>query len=72
MNKVAKYITRGGERWDNIAYLAYGDAFRYGEIILANPNVPKYDVFPQGVTVNVPVSTESESAALNLPPWKRA
>ncbi len=72
MNKVAKYTTRGGERWDNISALAYGNPFRYGELIEANPNVPKYDVFPQGVVINVPVSNESQSAALNLPPWKRA
>ena len=70
MAKVYSYTTKGGERWDNISYAAWGDASAWPEIMAANPNLPKYDVFPQGGKVNIPIKNKSESAALNLPPWK--
>jgi phage tail protein X len=69
--KQAKYITVQGDRWDTIAYKAYGDATRITPLVEANPHVPKSAVLPSGLTINVPLM-EVETVNTNLmPPWKR-
>lgn len=70
MSKVYSYTTKGGERWDNIAHIAWGDAFVFGDVLAANRNLPRYDVFPQGIKVNIPIKNRTDGAPLNLPPWK--
>jgi len=65
-----EYITTGGERWDTIANAAYGDPMATARIIQANPHLPMYDVFPDGVRLNIPI-IEPATAVTDLPPWKR-
>jgi len=77
-----EYITRDNQRWDQIAYAAYGvntitvngvNEPAMKSIIEANPAVPIYDKLPGGIILNIPV-LESNSAKTNielLPPWKR-
>jgi phage tail protein X len=69
-----QYITNEGERWDNIAFAAYGDALKMAAIIDANPDVPLDTVFKAGTRLLIPIletSTETTDDSL-LPPWKRA
>lgn len=66
-----KYTTLQGDRWDTIAYKAYGDATKYSAIIEANPFIPKSGVLPSGVTVFIPVQDRPAVNTSNLPPWKR-
>ena len=67
-----RYITLDGDRWDIIAWKAYGDATKYQDIIKANPAVPIRPVIPAGTIINVPVIEGAEAPTLNsLPPWKR-
>lgn len=71
---ITRYITEENDRWDLIAFKAYGDATKIQGIIDANPAVPIRAVLPAGLIINVPVidDTQAESAtATNLPPWKR-
>lgn len=67
-----EYITTEGERWDTVAYRAYGDAGRIDGIIRANPGIPVHGTLPAGTRLRVPV--EAVPGADNnplLPPWKR-
>lgn len=65
------YTTIEGDRWDTVAYKAYGDALRYPEIAEANRDVPLTDILPAGLTLRVPVIQEAELDTNLLPPWKR-
>ena len=70
-----EHITLEGERWDSIAWHYYGDATAYGRIIEANPDVDMDTTLPSGLTLLIPVLSESASLAqiaqADLPPWKR-
>lgn len=66
-----KYTTVEGDRWDTIAYKAYGDATKYSGIIEANPSVPKGVVLKSGVTLFIPVLDRPSVAKSTLPPWKQ-
>lgn len=66
-----KYITVDGDRWDTIAYKAYGDALKITPIIEANPNVPKTPVLASGITLYVPIMEQATTDVNLLPPWKR-
>lgn len=68
-----EYITKEGQRWDQVAYAAYGRATLIEGIIQANPTVPIYDKLPGGVVLQVPVLDEVtvKTDAELLPPWKR-
>ena len=71
MSGYLEHITKDGDRWDLIAWQYYGDAMRYEEIILANPDVPIWPVLPAGVRLLIPVlDTETQADAAGLPPWK--
>jgi len=65
------YIAVQGDRWDLIAFRAYGDALKINELIDANPNVPITDEIPAGTILNVPVLSEPVLDTNLLPPWKR-
>lgn len=65
------YTTKQGERWDTVAYKAYGDAMRINELIQANPNVPITDEIPANTVLNIPIIAEPTLDANLLPPWKR-
>jgi hypothetical protein len=67
-----EYITLGGERWDTIAYKAYGDPAKIYTLIAANKTVPVFSVFGSGVRLLVPIlATPTETNPELLPPWKR-
>jgi phage tail protein X len=73
MIETVTYKTQQGDRWDTIAYKAYGDPKLFNGIMQHNSNLPAYDVFPGGVEVLVPIIEESENAIDKnlLPPWKQ-
>jgi phage tail protein X len=73
MTKYTQYKTIQGQRWDNVAYAAYGDASLFPSIVEANPGLPAYDVLPAGTILRVPVIEVPETTTdeLLLPPWKR-
>lgn len=69
-----EYITSDGDRWDTIAYRAYGDVQNWTTIIRANPSLPIQDVYPAGIRLVIPIiaaPTSTPSEANKLPPWKR-
>lgn len=65
------YTTIEGDRWDTIAFKAYGDATKYSAIVQANPFVPKGVVLPSGITLYIPVEDRPSVNKSLLPPWKR-
>jgi phage tail protein X len=72
MSQLTEYITKEGDRWDTIAYAAYGDASEIQRLIEANPTVPIDPVLPAGVRLLVPI-IETVSVEIDdklLPPWK--
>lgn len=66
-----KYITVQGDRWDIIAYKAYGDATKFSGIIEANPFIPKTAVLQSGLTIYIPLIDRPQLNSSLLPPWKR-
>jgi hypothetical protein len=68
-----EYIAKGGDRWDLVAFYAYGDATKFPEIINANPTVPISVTIPAGTRLLVPViqTTTATPPQSALPPWKR-
>lgn len=65
------YTTPAPMRWDQVAYIVYGDATKFQELVEANPNVPIATMLPANTVLNVPVLEEPEITAALLPPWKR-
>jgi hypothetical protein len=68
-----QYIVKTDERWDNIAFKAYGDAGKIEPIVRANPNVLITPTVPAGTILDIPILSEEEAKSLNeiLPPWMR-
>lgn len=66
-----KHIVRQGERWDNLSYQYYGNAFEYSRIMDANPHISFCEVLPTGVTVYIPVLNVKPTNNENMPPWLR-
>lgn len=67
-----EYITIQGDRWDSIAYKAYGDATTFAPIADANPHIPMQDTFEGGVRLLIPILENEETTVIDLlPPWKR-
>lgn len=62
--------TREGERWDQLAVIYYGSAYRYAPIVRANPHVPLTAALPAGLSLRIPV-LEAEASSEDLPPWMR-
>jgi phage tail protein X len=66
------YTTLEGERFDTIAYKAYGDALLFLEIVEANPYVQlNGEPLPAGIILNIPVRERPVTEQTNLPPWKQ-
>lgn len=65
------YKTGQGDRWDTIAYKAYGDPHLITPIVEANPTVAITDVLPAGITIKIPVRERPSIDTALLPPWKR-
>ena len=72
MAEYTQHITKENERWDNIAYEAYGDPNLINGIIEANPTVPITATLPAGIRLLVPIveSVAVEVDQTLLPPWK--
>lgn len=66
-----RYTTVQGDRWDTVAFKAYGDATQYSAIVEANPTVPKGPVLPAGTILNIPVIDSPTVDTSILPPWKQ-
>ena len=66
-----KYITNEGDRWDLIAYKAYGDPLKFVQIMKANPKVPAGDYLAGNITIYVPVQEQPAQSSNLVPPWKR-
>ena len=73
MANVVEYITKDGDRWDTIAFKAYGDATLVNGIIEANTAIRIVPVLSAGIRIVVPIleSGEIQIDSELLPPWKR-
>jgi len=70
---IVEYVVKGGDRWDTIAYKAYGDASLFNGIIDANPSVVVTATLIAGTRLIIPILEDSEIVVDSqlLPPWKR-
>lgn len=69
-----EYITVAGDRWDLIAFKAYGRAGQFLNLIAANPGVVATPFLDAGLRIVVPIIetvTGGTTAATVLPPWKK-
>lgn len=64
------HVTTEGERWDQLAWRYYGDAYRYWPIVEANPHVPLTGALSAGLTLAIPL-LETVPLTEDLPPWMR-
>ncbi len=71
MADFVEYTTIQGDRWDTVAYKAYGDAMMFPQIAQANRGIPLDVVFVDGVKLKVPVLDAVTLDTNLLPPWKR-
>jgi phage tail protein X len=62
------YTTGPADRWDTIAWRAYGDPTLVGGLILANATIAISPVLPQGVTVYCPLIAPPPPPA-GTTPW---
>lgn len=62
-----------GERWDGVAYRAYGDATLSNTLIAANPTMGITDRLVGGTVLIIPIlpSQPDVTNASLLPPWKQ-
>lgn len=70
-----EHVAVEGDRWDTLAHLYYGDAFKFPGIVTANPHLPIAPYIEAGSLVAIPLlEPEAATAATSpedLPPWKR-
>lgn len=59
--------TQDGDRWDLLAWRAYGDALAVDRLIAANPHIAIAPTLPGGLQVWCPVVASPSTA---VPPWK--
>jgi len=73
MANFVEYVTKQGDRWDTIAFKAYGDATLIDGIIEANTSIVISPILEAGTRVIVPIleSGEIQIDSELLPPWKR-
>lgn len=73
MDNFVEYVTKQGDRWDTIAFKAYGDASLINGIIEANTSIVISPILEAGTRVIVPIleSGEIQIDSELLPPWKR-
>lgn len=71
--KVIQHTTKEGQRWDTIALENYGSAVLMNKLIEANPGIPRSDVLPAGIILDIPIIEQVDvlTNAELLPPWKR-
>lgn len=68
-----EYIVKEGDRWDTIAFKAYGDAALVNILIEANTAITVSPVLQAGTRIKCPIleTGEIQLASELLPPWKR-
>jgi len=73
MANFVEYITKQGDRWDTIAFKAYGDATLIDGIIEANPTIVISPILEAGTRVIVPILEQGDIQINSelLPPWKQ-
>lgn len=74
MATFTEYVTKQGDRLDLIAWAAYGDPWRWDEVLQNNPWLPIQASYPDGLKLIIPVDDLTQDLATdtteNLPPWK--
>ena len=66
------YITREGERIDQLADRFYGGMHGISILADANMSVPLDAIFPMGTVLIIPIIDDTQVITNdNLPPWKR-
>lgn len=73
MANFVEYVAKQGDRWDTIAFKAYGDATLINGIIEANPTIVISPILEAGTRIIVPILEQGDIQIDSelLPPWKR-
>jgi phage tail protein X len=73
MASFVEYVAKQGDRWDTIAFKAYGDATLINGLIEANPTIVISPILEIGTRVIVPILEQGDVQIDSelLPPWKR-
>lgn len=73
MANFVEYVAKQGDRWDTIAFKAYGDATLINGLIEANPTIVISPILEIGTRVIVPILEQGDIQINSelLPPWKR-
>jgi len=73
MANFVEYVAKQGDRWDTIAFKAYGDSTLINGIIEANPTIVISPILEAGTRVIVPILEQGDIQIDSelLPPWKR-
>lgn len=73
MSSFVEYVTKQGDRWDTIAFKAYGDATLINGLIEANTTTVISPIIATGTRIIVPIleSGDIQIDSELLPPWKR-
>lgn len=73
MANFVEYVTKQGDRWDTIAFKAYGDATMINGLIEANTSIVISPLLAPGTRVIVPIleAGDIQIDSELLPPWKR-
>lgn len=68
-----EYIVKEGDRWDTVAFKAYGDASLVNTIVEANVSTTVSPVLIAGSRLKIPILEPGEAKLDSelLPPWKR-
>jgi len=66
-----EYIAQENDRFDTVAWKAYGDVSKTGSIVAANPQIGIVEgTIPAGTIVKVPVIDVPPTPTASLPHWK--
>ena len=67
------YTTIAGDTWDIIAKKVYGDELKADRLLTEKTNflILDYEVFPSGITVNLPEIAEDDELDSDLPDWRK-
>lgn len=73
MANFVEYVVKQGDRWDTIAFKAYGDATLINGLIEANTSIIISPILEIGTRVIVPILEQGDIQIDSelLPPWKR-
>ena len=64
-----EHICKDGVRWDEVAFIEYGDVTKMLDIRNANPDIPSYDKIPGGTILQIPILEESITTITIKKPW---